>query len=151
MLENEGVNKISALPRARVKPWIFILLIPLLTSCATIKHLLYTYDPLNFHDVKEGVLYRSAQPSGKELFLAVREYNIRSVINLRGAQPGESWYDIEKAVSDKLGLQQVDIAMSAVCLPHREDLIRLLDAFRELPRPILIHKFKIIIRFNPRT
>jgi len=139
MLENKDVNKISAVRRVKRGSWIFILLIPLLTSCATIKHLLYTYDPLNFHDVKEGVLYRSAQPSGKELFLAVREYNIRSVINLRGAQPGESWYDIEKAVSDKLGLQRVDIAMSAVRLPHRDDLIRLLDAFKELPRPILIH------------
>jgi protein tyrosine/serine phosphatase len=139
MLENKGVNKISLLRRVKLKPWIFMLLIPLLTSCATIKHLLYTYDPLNFHDVKESVLYRSAQPSGKELSRVVQEYNIRSVINLRGAQPGESWYDIEKAVSDKLGLQRVDIRMSAVRLPHREDLIRLLDAFKELPRPILIH------------
>jgi hypothetical protein len=73
MLENKGVNKISALRPVKVKPWIFILLIPLLTSCATIKHLLYTYDPLNLHDVKESVLYRSAQPSGKALSRAVQE------------------------------------------------------------------------------
>lgn len=29
--------------------------------------------------------------------------------------------------------------MSAVRLPHRDDLIQLLDAFKELPRPILVH------------
>ena len=111
----------------------------LLTSCATIKHLLYTYDPLNFHAVKDGVVYRSAQPTGRDLRIVVKEHGIKSIINLRGAQPGEGWYDEEVGVSRELGLERVDISMSARRLPHREDLLRLLDAFNELPRPILIH------------
>lgn len=116
----------------------FLLLLPLF-SCATVKQVLYTYDPLNFHPVQEGVLYRSAQPSAGDLRRVVEQYRIKSVINLRGAQPGESWYDIEKAVSDELGLKRVDIAMSVDRLPHKDDLIALLDAFEHLPRPILIH------------
>jgi protein tyrosine/serine phosphatase len=118
---------------------LLILLIPLFTSCGTAKEIFCAYDTFNFHAVKEGVLYRSAQPSAADLRLVVRDYSIQSVINLRGAQIGQSWYDIEKRVSDELRLQRVDIAMSAARLPHREDLILLLDAFRVLPRPILIH------------
>jgi len=139
LLRNKGGNKISRLARGKLTIWISIFFLALLSSCATLEHLLYIYDPLNFHSVKEEVLYRSAQPSGRDLRRMVQEYHIRSVINLRGSHPGESWYDIEKAVSDELGLKRVDIGMSAVRLPHRDDLIRLLDAFQELPRPILVH------------
>jgi protein tyrosine phosphatase (PTP) superfamily phosphohydrolase (DUF442 family) len=139
LLRNESRPKILELARGKSRFWISLYLLALLTSCATLEHLLYTYDPLNFHSVQEGVLYRSAQPSGRDLRRIVREHNLRSVINLRGSHPGESWYDIEKAVSDELGLKRVDIGMSAVRLPHREDLIRLLDAFKDLPRPILVH------------
>jgi protein tyrosine phosphatase (PTP) superfamily phosphohydrolase (DUF442 family) len=138
-LKNEGGNKVMGLGRVKPMFWFSILLIVLLPSCATLEHLLYTYDPLNFHTVKEGVLYRSAQPSGRDLRRVTQEYQLKNVINLRGSNPGESWYDTEKAVSDELGLKRVDIGMSAARLPHRDDLIRLLDAFKELPRPILVH------------
>jgi protein tyrosine phosphatase (PTP) superfamily phosphohydrolase (DUF442 family) len=124
-------------PRSRLLSVVFLVL--LLTSCATLKHILYTYDPLNFHTVKDEVMYRSAQPSGTDLRRVVAGYGIKSVINLRGAQPDKDWYDDEVEVSRELGLEQVDISMSAARLPHREDLIRLLDAFNGLPRPILVH------------
>ena len=116
-----------------------VFLFLLLTSCATIKHLLYTYDPLNFHIVKDGVMYRSAQPTWHDVRDIAEEYSIKSIINLRGASPGQVWYDEELAISQKLGLELVDIRMSAARLPHREDLLRLLDSFKILPRPILIH------------
>jgi len=110
-----------------------------LTSCATVKHMMYTHDPLNLHTVKDGVMYRSAQPSGTDLRRVVVQYGIKSVINLRGESPGKDWYGDEVAVSQELGLQRIDISMSARRLPHKDDLIRLLDAFNELPRPILVH------------
>lgn len=109
------------------------------TSCATLKQVIYTYDPLNFHSVKDEVLYRSAQPSGADLRMIVEKYGVKSIINLRGANPGQQWYDNELAVSQELGLKRVDISMSVKRLPHRDDLILLLDAYEELPRPILIH------------
>lgn len=116
-----------------------VLIFLLLTSCSTIEHILYTYDPLNFHTVKEGVLYRSAQPTGRDLRMIAEKHHIRSIINLRGASSDEGWYKEEVAVSQELGLERVDIQMSAARLPHREDLITLLDSFKKLPRPILIH------------
>jgi len=112
-----------------------------LTSCTTIKHVLYTHDPLNLHTVKDGVMYRSAQPSGTDLrrVVAQYEYDIKSVINLRGESSDKDWYVDEVGVSRELGLELVDISMSARHLPHKDNLIRLLDAFNELPRPILVH------------
>ena len=110
-----------------------------LTSCATIKHMRYTHDPLNLHTVRDEVMYRSAQPTGTDLRMIAKEYGIKSIINLRGAEPGEDWYDEEVEASEELKLELVDISMSARRLPHRDDLLRLFKAFKDLPRPILIH------------
>mgnify|MGYP001175553142 CR=1 FL=1 len=111
----------------------------LLSGCQTIKQILYTHDPLNLHTVEKDVLYRSAQPTGGDLEMIVKKYGIKSVINLRGAGSGQNWYDNELIVSEQYGLKRADISMSAGSLPHRDDLVKLLDAYRDLPKPILIH------------
>ena len=54
----------------------------------------------NFHTVEEGALYRSAQLSADELQTAIRDHGIKAILNLRGAHPGEPWYDGEVAVSN---------------------------------------------------
>ena len=69
----------------------------------------------NFHTVKEGAFYRSAQLSKNELQSAIRDHKIRSVLNLRGAHPGQAWYDEELAVSQALGI------------------------VRDAPKPLLVH------------
>jgi protein tyrosine phosphatase (PTP) superfamily phosphohydrolase (DUF442 family) len=111
----------------------------LFSGCQTIKQIIYTHDPLNFHTVEKDVLYRSAQPTGGDLEMIVNKHGIKSVINLRGAGPGQNWYDNELIVSEQYGLKRVDISMSAERLPHKRDLVKLLDAFRDLPKPILVH------------
>lgn len=94
---------------------------------------------MNLHEVDPGKLYRSAQLTGEELAATIEAHQIKTVVNLRGAHPGEGWYDDECAVVDARGLSLVDIPMSADHLPHREDLIRLLNAFRDAERPLLVH------------
>ena len=93
----------------------------------------------NFHVVDPTRVYRSAQLDGDELERAIHCYGIRTVINLRGENSGKDWYDAERDVTERLGVEQVDISMSAQRLPHRRDLIALLDVFRDADRPILIH------------
>jgi hypothetical protein len=44
---------------------------------------------------------------------AVREYGIKSVLNLRGANAGSPWYDDEIAASTELGLAHFDYPLSA--------------------------------------
>lgn len=93
----------------------------------------------NFHKVDEGQLYRSAQLTKNELSKVISDYKIKTVINLRGENEGQSWYDNEKMVVDKYGVEIINIGMSAKSLPHRENLLKLLEAFEDAPKPILIH------------
>lgn len=93
----------------------------------------------NFHEIIPGEYYRSAQLKGKDLESYITTFGIKSVINLRGAHPGEDWYDEELAVTQALGVALVNIGMSAGRLPHRKDLLALLEAFEKLPRPMLVH------------
>ena len=55
----------------------------------------------NFHTVVEGQLYRSAQPDRGQLMSYVRRHGIRTVVNLRGAQPGVDWYDEERSAAGR--------------------------------------------------
>ncbi len=93
----------------------------------------------NVHVVEPGALYRSAQPNGLELKSLLQEYGIGTVINLRGANAGEAWYDDEIAASNKAGVTHVDIAMSAGAEPSTETIDRLVQTLREARRPILVH------------
>lgn len=92
----------------------------------------------NFHTVEKGKLYRSAQLTEPELQTAIDKAGIKTIINLRGKSQ-EGWYKTEKTVADENGVLLIDIPMSAERIPHRQDLIKLMDAFRDSPRPILIH------------
>jgi protein tyrosine/serine phosphatase len=102
-------------------------------------HLGYLYASGNFHEVLPGQLYRSAQPDAAALDWAVKRYGIRTVINLRGENPGAAWYREEIAESRSLGLTHVDFRMSAgspLTVARSEELIALM---RAAPKPILIH------------
>jgi protein tyrosine phosphatase (PTP) superfamily phosphohydrolase (DUF442 family) len=93
----------------------------------------------NLHEVDPGKLYRSAQLSGEELDNAIHTLGIRTVINLRGEDKGSDWYETEVKVTTQDSVKLVSIPMSAKRLPHRKDLIALLDAFEKSERPILVH------------
>lgn len=92
----------------------------------------------NLHEIDEGKYFRSAQLSGEELESVIKEHGIKTVINLRGAKDVD-WYREEAAVTERMGVTLISIGMSAKRLPHREDLIKLLDAFKTAERPMLIH------------
>ena len=98
-----------------------------------------TRDYANFHEIDKGKFYRSAQLSAGDLEAYVKQYGIRTVINLRGENPGEEWFQNEESISQRLGLEFVSIAMSASKIPSRTNLNTLLTAFATLPRPILVH------------
>lgn len=90
-------------------------------------------------EVKAGELYRSNQLSPSELESTVSRHGIKTVINLRGFNPNEDWWKDEKEILEKLKVNFINISMSAKSLPSRENLIALLDAFKNAPRPLLIH------------
>ena len=93
----------------------------------------------NWHAVSAGILYRSAQPSSAELEAAVRQYGIKSVLNLRGANAGSAWYDDELAQSYALGLVHYDYGLSAKRFVTRQQIADILAILRQAPKPLLIH------------
>jgi protein tyrosine/serine phosphatase len=93
----------------------------------------------NFHTVKDGAFYRSAQLSKHELHSAIREHNIRSVLNLRGPHPGQAWYDEELAVSQALGIAHYDYTLSSHRFVTRQQIGEVLGIIRDAPKPLLVH------------
>jgi protein tyrosine phosphatase (PTP) superfamily phosphohydrolase (DUF442 family) len=116
-----------------------VLLVVLLIAAGVAGHFGWLLAGGNFHVVAEGKLYRSAQPSAEDLVGYARDYDVKTVINLRGAHPGETWYDDEMRASNKLGLRHVDLKLSARRELTPEQLASLARAFAEAPPPILVH------------
>jgi protein tyrosine phosphatase (PTP) superfamily phosphohydrolase (DUF442 family) len=74
-----------------------------------------------------------------ELRSAIRKHKIRSVLNLRGAHPGQAWYDEEVAVSQALGVAHYDYGLSAHRFVTRQQIGEVLDIVRDAPKPLLVH------------
>jgi protein tyrosine phosphatase (PTP) superfamily phosphohydrolase (DUF442 family) len=93
----------------------------------------------NIHEVVPGEVYRSAQLSASQLSSFIREKQIRTVINLRGASPGRRWYDDEINATTLAGARHVDLRMSADKDPSSELVASLIRILESAPRPFLIH------------
>lgn len=93
----------------------------------------------NIHEIDSGKMIRSAQLTSAALEQMIQSKGIKTIINLRGESPGNDWFDGEAAVAQKYNILHVNIGMSAQRLPHRDDLLKLLEAYKTAPRPILIH------------
>jgi protein tyrosine/serine phosphatase len=93
----------------------------------------------NFHEVVAGEVYRSNQVTPDALATYKAEHDIRSVLNLRGAEPGAEWYDDEIAASAALGLTHVDFHMSGNVELSDADAAKLIALMRTMPKPLLVH------------
>lgn len=93
----------------------------------------------NFHAVTPGEAYRCAQPDYGRLEYYLKVYGIRSIINLRGRNPGDAWYRDEIRFSEAHGIIHYDIALSASKEPSARQVGELMAIFRTAPRPVLIH------------
>ncbi len=99
-----------------------------------------TFRPMrNFHVVDDGRFYRSAQPTADELDELVHRYGIKTVINLRGSQPGEWWYDDEARELKTLGVTLVNLGFSTENVQNRQDWLDYLHTLDTAERPILVH------------
>jgi protein tyrosine phosphatase (PTP) superfamily phosphohydrolase (DUF442 family) len=94
----------------------------------------------NFREVDPGRFYRSGQLTGAQFAEAIERLGIRTIVNLRGRpQQPAGWYEEEVETARRLGVRHADVRLSARSVPRRNELIRLLDVFRDAERPILVH------------
>lgn len=93
----------------------------------------------NFHTVAAGRFYRSGQLSADQIAHDVKRYGIRTIVNLRGHNPGRPWYDAEVAEAKKLGVAHVDFGISSRKELTPDQVAKLLAIFRTAQKPILVH------------
>jgi protein tyrosine/serine phosphatase len=93
----------------------------------------------NFHTVVAGQVYRSGQLSPSSLTSHIARRHIRSIINLRGANRGDAWYEQERAVARQQGLPHYDLPLDSLTPPTGADLRQLIALLDECPKPVLIH------------
>lgn len=93
----------------------------------------------NFGVVLPGRVYRSAQPSPSFLAKTIHAQGIKTVLNLRGANPEESWYADERRATLAAGAVQIDFAMSSDQWLSREQARTLLDILDSCDDPVMIH------------
>ncbi len=92
----------------------------------------------NLGVVEAGRVIRSAQPT-TQLPAWIRDYGLRSILNLRGGSPADWWYNAEVKAAQAGGVSFYDFPLSATRRPTRHELLVLIDTLRSCSHPLLIH------------
>ncbi len=93
----------------------------------------------NFATIGNVQAYRSAQMHGWGLAKTVRDHKIRTVLNLRGQHPEQSWYRAERSAALREGATLVDVALSSCEWMSRSQIRTLVNVLQTSEKPILIH------------
>ena len=101
-----------------------------------VDHGILRYRWHNFSEFAPG-MYRSNHPN-HERFVSYRDLGIKTVLNLRG-KTHHSHYYFEVESCEKLGMNLIDIPMSARAVPPVDTLVELMDILESLSEPTLMH------------
>lgn len=93
----------------------------------------------HFHTVIPEQVYRSGEMSGPDFEAYIKKYHIQSIINLRGYDQGEPWFDAEIKAAQATGIHHYDINLPAKGLPAPWRVARLVMLIETAPRPLLLH------------
>lgn len=93
----------------------------------------------NFHPIREGVAYRSAQLDAQALAGHIASENIKTIVNLRGANPSKEWYSNEARIAKQSGVTLIDIPLSSSEFIKPAEARAYVDLINNAPKPVLIH------------
>lgn len=93
----------------------------------------------NFRCVIPGCVYRSGQFDGRSLRCHIDQLHLRSVINLRGANVDDDWYQDECNVSASHGAVHDDMPTDSAYPPSADELRQWMRILDGCPKPVLIH------------
>ena len=92
----------------------------------------------NFYRLSDRA-FRSSQPSASQVRRAQRRYGIRTIMNLRGANPDKYFYVSVREECERLGIRLVDLAFSSMVPPSREQLLRINELLVGMEYPVIFH------------
>ena len=93
----------------------------------------------NFAVPQRGRIYRSGQMPPSALRQTLREHQIKTVLNLRGPNPRDSWYRDELATTLAAGATQIDLPLSSCVWMSRIQFRMLVRVLETCEYPILLH------------
>jgi protein tyrosine phosphatase (PTP) superfamily phosphohydrolase (DUF442 family) len=93
----------------------------------------------NLGEVAPGRLYRSAQLSDSQFADLIRSRGLRTVLNLRGPNPDQSWYASEVDATLDAGAIHVDIPLASDQWLSREQARTLIETLDTIDYPALVH------------
>jgi protein tyrosine phosphatase (PTP) superfamily phosphohydrolase (DUF442 family) len=93
----------------------------------------------NWAAVERGRLYRSNHPLPWQLRAAVRQFGLRTVINLRGNRADCGSDRLSREAASALGLTIIDAPFESRGAPHRDRILRLGKLYGGMAEPALIH------------
>lgn len=91
----------------------------------------------NFRPVGEG-MWRGNQPSPARM-KALKEMGFKTILNLRGTQPGRHYYDLEHHTGKELGIRVVDLPWGSREAPYVERIEQLIEVFKTIEYPAFMH------------
>ena len=91
----------------------------------------------NLHRVG-GEMWRGNQPSPARL-KTLRDMGFKTILNLRGTQPGRHYYDLEHHACNALGLDIVDLPWGSREAPYVERIEHLIEVFETIQYPAFMH------------
>ncbi len=92
----------------------------------------------NMHPVGSKGMWRANQPSPNRLEW-LKEQGFKTILNLRGTQPGRSYYDLEHETCDRLGLAIHDLPWGSREAPYVERIEHLIEVFNSIEYPAMMH------------
>jgi protein tyrosine/serine phosphatase len=88
----------------------------------------------------ETILLRGGQPTLPSLRSLHERYGIRTVVNLKGAEPGEDSYREEQRAVEAIGARWVQLPFSGYEMPSGESVVAFFDLVEDARNwPIFIH------------
>lgn len=92
----------------------------------------------NMHPVGTKGMWRANQPSPNRIkWLA--DNGFKTILNLRGTQPGRPYYDLEHEACERHGLAIVDLPWGSREAPYVERIEQLIEVFNSIEYPAMMH------------
>ena len=120
----------------RFRRWIGLSLLPIAAAGLWALYLLATD---NFHVIARGEAYRAGQMDSNELARCIERQGIRSIINLRGEHPEETWYRDEIQVAESQHVVHRSLSLSSGKAISEQQWREIILLLRTVPKPVLIH------------
>jgi hypothetical protein len=112
----------------------------LVLICATppLSLLVRPWTGSNLGIVEPGRVIRTAQPTW-QLPQLIHDYQLASILNLRGGSSKDWWYKAEVRTAESSGVAFFDLPLNATRRPTRRELLLLIDTLDRCKYPLLIH------------